>query len=341
MTNKIHNYRVHDLPADAGIITRLHKLGMLNDRARHIALKKLRPPSVWYDMADRMLLFYGSALLLLGILFFFAYNWSDMSRVQKFGLLEGAILLSALTSCINRYSEITRKICLMSASVLTGVLLAVFGQIYQTGADAFELFRGWALLISLYVIISEFSALWFLWIMIVNTGMVFYVNQVIDPYTPEGYHTLCLIIAGFNGFFLILKETLGNRFFYWLKEKWTGVSLLVITLIAFDIPLTHFLADITPVQNRTLTISFFLILCTSGFLYYQLIKRDLLSTSLLIANLTYLILLFIGRVIFVKYNNEAESFLLYGLIVIAIVSGTAFILKKLNESMKKAGDAHA
>ena len=34
------------------------------------------------------------------------------------------------------------QVLLIAASVLTGVLLAVIGQVYQTGADVFELFVG-------------------------------------------------------------------------------------------------------------------------------------------------------------------------------------------------------
>ncbi len=40
------------------------------------------------------------------------------------------------------------------------ILLAVYGQTYQTGADPYELFFGWAILIIGWVAISRFAPLW-------------------------------------------------------------------------------------------------------------------------------------------------------------------------------------
>ena len=44
-------------------------------------------------------------------------------------------------------------------SLLTGALLALSGQVYQTGADTFELFAWWAVLILPWVLVSRFSPL--------------------------------------------------------------------------------------------------------------------------------------------------------------------------------------
>ncbi|MBC8290414.1 MAG: DUF2157 domain-containing protein, partial [Planctomycetes bacterium] len=45
-----------------------------------------------------------------------------------------------------------------------GVFLAVFGQVYQTGADEWLLFAGWAGLILPWTALSRFEALWILWL---------------------------------------------------------------------------------------------------------------------------------------------------------------------------------
>jgi uncharacterized membrane protein len=58
--------------------------------------------------------------------------------------------------------------------MITGSLLALFGQVYQTGADTWQLFFGWAVLITPWVIIARFPALWLLWLGLVNTGLILY-----------------------------------------------------------------------------------------------------------------------------------------------------------------------
>jgi len=338
MTHHIHNNRIHDQPAEIGIITTLHKRGLLNDRAHYLTMQKLRPASKWYNLAGNLLLFYGSALLLTGILYFFAYNWASMSKLEKFSVLEAGILLTALFSCLNRFSDITRKIWLMSASVLTGVLLAVFGQIYQTGADAYELFRGWALLISVYVLISEFCALWFLWILILNTWMILYVVQVIRPEDILEYNTLYMMLAGINVVFLLLKELLEARLLPWLQERWAGSLLLTMALIALNFPLTRFIFHDQAAPEFVVTLLFYAGLCTSGFLYYNFVKKEFLPICIIAADLVYLVLLYLNRFMYQLKLGEAVFFLLYGFVVIMLISVTAFFLKKMNQYMKQKGN---
>jgi uncharacterized membrane protein len=52
------------------------------------------------------------------------------------------------------------------------VLLAVYGQAYQTGADSWELFGAWALLALPFALAARFPALWALWLAIVNAALL-------------------------------------------------------------------------------------------------------------------------------------------------------------------------
>ena len=60
------------------------------------------------------------------------------------------------------------------AALLTGALLALTGQIYQTGADAFELFAAWAVTVVPWVIVARFAPLWLLWIALLNLSVALY-----------------------------------------------------------------------------------------------------------------------------------------------------------------------
>ena len=216
-----------DKIANIRAIQKLYQDGLLNDYAFVEARKVLRPATSWYAWATRTLLLFGSALILAGIIFFFAYNWSMMGKFLKFGIIEFGIIVCVIVSYYRGIDRLGGKTLILTASVLVGVLLAVYGQTYQTGADAFELFRAWALLIIGWVIISEFSALWFLWLVIINAGVILYWKQVGHPSHNIRYEWLCLTIGTLNGLALVLRE-LGLKFgFEWLKSGWLRVILLI------------------------------------------------------------------------------------------------------------------
>ncbi|MET0346849.1 MAG: DUF2157 domain-containing protein [Casimicrobiaceae bacterium] len=47
------------------------------------------------------------------------------------------------------------KAALVVAALLVGALLALVGQVYQTGADRFELFAAWAVAIVAWVLVAR------------------------------------------------------------------------------------------------------------------------------------------------------------------------------------------
>ena len=51
------------------------------------------------------------------------------------------------------------RISLFATAFLSGILLAVFGQVYQTGADPYGLFLAWALLILPWAVPNYVTAL--------------------------------------------------------------------------------------------------------------------------------------------------------------------------------------
>ena len=130
----------------------LHSRGLLTEEARRVARAWLRPPELWGTWVSRLLLLLGTSLVLAGIIFFFAHNWERLGPLLKLGLIQGAMLACLLGAWLVRSSTLPCQVLLTAACVLVGVLLAVYGQIYQTGADAFELFLGWWVLILPWVL---------------------------------------------------------------------------------------------------------------------------------------------------------------------------------------------
>src|SRR5690606_36100162 len=64
--------------------------------------------------------------------------------------------------------------CLFGAALTTGALLALIGQIYQTGADIWQLFAGWSALMLPWVLLSRSAASWVLLWLVVNLAVLRY-----------------------------------------------------------------------------------------------------------------------------------------------------------------------
>ena len=141
---------VHDLPATS--VRLRHVAGRLRfseetyARAREIA--GLAPDAgEWRGLIDRFLLAFGAALIVAGVTAFFAYNWAGLHKFWKFGFIEVGIVAGVGLSAWRGLDSGPGRIALLAAGFLVGVLLAVYGQVYQTGADPYGLFVTWGLLI--------------------------------------------------------------------------------------------------------------------------------------------------------------------------------------------------
>lgn len=132
----------------------------------------------WLKFLKVLFLSLGLGFTTTGILFFFAYNWADLNKFVKLGLIEVLIIAITLVVVCATINLNVKKILLTSAVMLVGVLFAVFGQIYQTGANAYDFFLGWSMAVVLWVIISDFAPLWLIFVILINTTFILYSEQV-------------------------------------------------------------------------------------------------------------------------------------------------------------------
>src|SRR5690606_20158889 len=168
----------------------------------------------------RLLLFLGAALMLSGVVFFFAYNWARMSAVAKFSVVEAGLWVCTLGAMRKGLDRLSGKVLLLAACVFVGVLLAVYGQVYQTGANAYENYALWGLLILPWVILGKFGALWVLWLVVANTALILFWVQVEPPQDFNFYYGLFLLLAGLNGLALAGYEYGVRRGWDWLEGRW-------------------------------------------------------------------------------------------------------------------------
>ncbi len=162
----------------------------------------------WLGFLQLAMLWLAVIALCSGIIFFFAYNWQDMSRFNKFALVETAIVLSCIGYVRLSFHPQMKTAMLMSLSLCIGALLAVVGQTYQTGADPWQLFAIWSLLMLPLALIGRSCILWIFWVAIINAAFGLYLDlsrHFLWLYLRSSDQAL--IFAIFNTLLLIIFET--------------------------------------------------------------------------------------------------------------------------------------
>jgi len=237
----------------------------------NIELPKSRDHAYWQLWAMRALLVLGASHLLAGIVFFFAYNWDDLSPFAKFGLLQAGLVVSVVAALRLKIESPAGQALLIAASVFTGVLLAVIGQVYQTGADAYELFTAWSVLILPWVIASRSSAHWFLWIVVCLTAFSLYGGQVLLPLGVLADDQLGIAVGIAAIVFLGGYELAVHAGFDWLGDRWLRVTLALIGVGILFVPAMMFVFDWHGISQGIA--AFVIVTAALGLVYSRLIPE--------------------------------------------------------------------
>ena len=256
----------------------------------------------------------GVSFTTAGIIFFFAYNWADLHKFIKIGLIESLIVIIILTVLFSKISLDIKNILLTGASILVGVLFAVFGQIYQTGANAYDFFLGWTMFITLWVAISNFAPLWLVFITLINTTLVLYSQQVAHDWSEVFVFTLLFCI---NILFLTIalfgkKTTKNIKPPIWFTNLIALVSVSFSTIGIFD-------------KQQT---SFFVLIIITLILYSVGIKYGLkVKSGFYLSIIPFSIIIIISA-----FLVKSSSMFFINLFVIASVT---FVIRNLINLQKK------
>lgn len=163
--------------------------------------------AAWQKFLQLFFIGLGVCFTTAGIVFFFAYNWNDLGKFAKMGLVGGVLLALVAVVLLSRATNLIKNILLTGATVLVGALFAVYGQVYQTGADAYDLFIAWTACVTLWVLVAGFAPLWLVYISLVNTTLVLYLVQT---YPGMEGATFSLVVYCLNTVFLVASLALGR-----------------------------------------------------------------------------------------------------------------------------------
>ena len=161
----------------------------------------------WRQFLARSTLWLGVLLLGSAAICWVAANWQDMSKVQRFAGAQ-ALLAVCAGRRLGRIAPADRRrrawrhpgALLALAGILLGALLALLGQTYQTGADTWELFAWWAVLLLPWALAAASQAVWLLWTLVVNVAMVLWLGERVFSWWGllGATYLPALIVAGLN-----------------------------------------------------------------------------------------------------------------------------------------------
>jgi len=283
----------------------------------------------WQKFLRLFSLALGVGFTVSGIVFFLAYNWADLHKFAKIGLTEALLIATTIVAFLPKINDNIKNIILTGASVLVGVLFAVFGQIYQTGADAFDFFLAWTVFVTLWVLISNFPPLWLLYLLLINTTFILFAQQVAKDWSGVFICTLLFVInaAVMISTVLFNKNNMPNWFLNTVALVSTSYASIGIIIGIFDNYQTIFLILIL------ITVSAFALGIWYGLKTKSSFYLSVIPFSLIIIVSAFLIK--ISDSLF-KISGGGEMFLIIGFFT--IISVTLTIKNLINIQKKWANE---
>lgn len=281
----------------------------------------------WYKFLQILFISLGVSFLVAGLIFFFAYNWDELNKFVKLGLIQFLIILTIGLAYFLKISENLKNIVLTGAALLVGVLFAVFGQIYQTGANAYDFFLIWTICISIWAIVSNFYPLWLIFMILINTTFILYTKQVSNDWNES---TFFFILYCINGFVLIMN-ILSNYYFKQIKAPNWYTNILAITTVTFASVSIIIMIDNPYFYERLINIIILMVCLLSfvtGILYGYRTKNIFYLAIIPLA------IVIIVSSILVMNTNEGGMFLLTSLFITVCIAVITMILLNLQKRWK-------
>lgn len=267
----------------------------------------LRPQNKdWSIYWLKILLTTGLLFCVAGIICFFAFNWAVMPHLLKFGIIIALIIICGALSLWRGPDSLTGGLSLLACGLLAGPLLAVYGQYYQTGADAWELFRAWSFFLFLLALFGRQNGLWLATWIVASLWAVLGMYQL---YFIADWHYSVLDMLHFGPFLLgqLIVLVVWEAFIWrarkqpesFLHAAWSArivacVLLFVLTWEAMQtiITLNSWRHDDFMPGSPLIPALLYLIFMVTGFFWYRRKRPDTLILTFMMFSLIVLLYTF-------------------------------------------------
>lgn len=303
------------------------------DLERAVEVSGLQPGGrAWSSFLDQILLWFGALALAFSVLFFIAYNWAELGRFARFGLVELALLGAMAVYWKQDGRGLTSQAALMAATLLLGVLLALYGQVYQTGADPWQLFFTWALLMLPWALIGRFAALWLVWLGLLNLSVVLYHEALSLLGFLFGSSILSMLwsLVLINTAALVAGQIASHRW-PWLERDWarrlvavaSGASITALLLYAI-------FSSEAPVAPWLL----YPVWLAGFYWFYRRVQPDLfMLAGACLSGILVVVMLVAEKMIWLK-TADAGNFLVLTILTLGLSAAAAAWLKRVQREIR-------
>jgi uncharacterized membrane protein len=206
----------------------------------------------------------------------------------------------------------------MGACILVGVLFAVFGQIYQTGADSFDFFLGWTIFTTIWVFVGNFPALWLLYVVLINTTLTLYYQQVANDWSTP---FICLLLTLINASIVLFSTVYKGA----APRPWFRNIVAAMAITQATIGIMYGIFD-------SFNISFFALLLITAALYTFAVMHGLrVKQTFYIATIPFSVIVIVST--WLIEISEVTSILI--LISLFIIIATTLTIRNLLILQKK------
>ena len=269
----------------------------------------------------RVLLIIGAALVVAGIAFFVAANWQGLGRFARLGLICGGVVVAGSLGVVVGPRTIGGRAATGIAGLLCGPALFLFGQTYQTGADAWQLFAGWLLLLLPFAVAARFAGVWWIALLLLHTAIVLCLMQRFDMDNDEGMSQWLPLLVAIDVAALVVADLIARRSSH-RRALPRGIAVILTITSCATVTVGIFArhAGLWPAVDLVVAV---------GSASWLVLRRrgDLMRAALGLFTLCFAFCVVVGRVFFAELRLDLGGVFLEGAIVLAVVGGASALLR--------------
>ena len=269
-------------------------------------------PDRWRRFLSLLMLATGTLLAGSGVIFFFAYNWNGLPPLVRFAIVEALLIAGFAIAWLRQ--GLAARAALFFAALMTGALFALIGQTYQLGADHWQLFALWAVLILPWAFAARQPDLWLLSLLLANVALG------LRPWlTFQSTEIICAVnvAAHLIWEFVAPQPRLAPR----------------LAGIAAAVPLTILIVDQIFHPPQAIPIVGYLLWVAATLVVFSKYRQDLLLVSAALLSAIIAITCLCAKGLFRGSSNDLiGSSLVIALIVIALSAAAAKWLQSLQKA---------
>ena len=267
----------------------------------------------------------AGALVGLGLILWIAANWQEFGKVGRFALVAAVIVSAAALGIIS--SRIRVPAALLGVFAIGG-LFALFGQTYQSSANAYELFAIWAAVALPWVIVVRHDAVWALWVVVAFTALPLWIGSQGPFFAPNAWIVLpawAIAIA------ISMLLSPWSRLQQWIGTTHWAFRLAVV--LALGLIVSHALPAIISRGDSILGWIGFAAVAAAVAGFVHLLPLNLMLLSAATFGLDVLLICALAKPLMQGSMSQSGLFL-SGLISAVVMAGSAVAILKLTASRR-------